>query len=151
MEWHMGLSLTLSVSLSLAWQSSPVHGLGWKGGAVTVSKEHRREENQLFIFSPKLEVFGTTPGAKLKLLLASLPGSGPSPSRGQSPSVLTPGRSSGCPRGKQEAQSWPWCRIMLSLTQTDGGCRDRVYRAKGRRRDTQGMKRQGRNQQLPRR
>ena len=56
-------------------------------------------ESPVIHFFKKIERFGTAPGAKLKLMLASLLGWFPSSLEGKVSAALNPGRSLACLRG----------------------------------------------------
>ena len=56
-------------------------------------------ESPVIHFFKKIERFGTAPGAKLKLMLASLLGWFPSSLEGRVSAALNPGRSLACHRG----------------------------------------------------
>lgn len=59
-----------------------------------------RRERPVIYFFKMMDTFGPTSGAKLKLMLASLPGWFPTPPEGRASAALNPGKSLACLRGR---------------------------------------------------
>ena len=91
-------------------------------------------ESPVIHFFKKIERFGTAPGAKLKLLLASLPGWFPSSLEGRVSAALNPGRSLACHRGWGGRPATESCKKTDQFRCSRGfkeGTTVRVFRVRG--------------------
>ena len=92
-------ALPLSPSSACSTCSLP-RPRGWDHDRKRMIAHMGRGESPVICFFKKTEVFGTAPGAKLKLMLATLPAWLPSPPEGRVSAALNPGRSLACHRGR---------------------------------------------------
>ena len=110
-------ALPLSPSSACSTCSLP-RPQGWDHDRKRMIAHMGRGESPVICFFKKTEVFGTAPGAKLKLMLATLPAWLPSPPEGRVSAALNPGRSLACHRGRW-ARGWRFTEKVICEQRTE--------------------------------